>query len=262
MFKVSVFLLSLSTVCAISGAGHAETAKPNSVVPPVTETVKEVAVTAIAVPEPVAKPAPPMTAQAIATSLRPNERDDYLPTARWGNDGSRALWTRVVQSSLRAHASNLPTITPKDIQDWCPAYTQASVKQREAFWIGLVSTLVKHESTYRPTAVGGGDLWYGLMQIFPSTARLYKCNARSGGALKHGPSNLACGLRIMSKTVARDQVVSRKMRGVAADWGPFHSRKKRTDMMAWTRKQPYCKPLGTLRPTARPQDFPTDISAG
>jgi hypothetical protein len=56
----------------------------------------------------------------------------------------------------------------------------------------------------------------------------------------------------MAKTVARDQVVSRKMRGVAADWGPFHSSKKRNDMMAWTRSQSYCKPVGSVRPVARP----------
>ena len=254
MLKRSFFLLCLSSACTFAGGSWAETATSAPVAPAVSETTTEV----LALPDTVST----ATSQAIAASLRPQGRDSYLPNARWGNDGRSALWTRVVQSSLRAHASNLPTITPADIQDWCPAYSKASVKQREAFWIGLVSTLVKHESTYRPTAVGGGDLWYGLMQIFPSTARLYKCNARSGGALKHGPSNLACGLRIMSKTVARDQVVSRKMRGVAADWGPFHSRKKRTDMMAWTRKQPYCKPLGTLRPTARPADFQTDISAG
>lgn len=191
--------------------------------------------------------------QAIATSLRPKARDSFLPPARWGSKGSSALWTRVVQSSLRAHASNLPKLTPHDIADWCPAYPTASIQQREAFWVGLVSSLVKHESTFRPTAVGGGDLWFGLMQIFPSTARLYKCRATSGSALKNGPANLSCGLRIMAKTVARDKVVSRKMRGVAADWGPFHSSKKRNDMMAWTRSQSYCKPMGSLRPVARPQ---------
>ena len=53
--------------------------------------------------------------------------------------------------------------------------------------------------------------------------------------------------------MARDRVVSQNMRGVAADWGPFHSRKKREDMIAWTREQPYCAGLPrSLKPVARP----------
>jgi hypothetical protein len=59
----------------------------------------------------------------------------------------------------------------------------------------------------------------------------------------------------MTRTVGRDRVVSAGMRGVAADWGPFHSRKKRMDMMQWTRKQSYCKPLNSVRPKARLKPF-------
>ena len=241
MFRVIVFILVASGAFVGATTTRAQTPETGATV---------------SVAEPV-ETAPPYRTfsagrQAVAKSLRPVARDSFLPAARWGNNGASALWTRVVQSSLRAHAANLPKLTPEDIADWCPAYPTASIKQREAFWVGLVSSLVKHESTFRPTAVGGGDLWYGLMQIFPSTARLYKCRATTGSALKSGPANLSCGLRIMAKTVARDQVVSRKMRGVAADWGPFHSSKKRNDMMAWTRSQSYCKPVGTVRPVARP----------
>jgi hypothetical protein len=39
----------------------------------------------------------------------------------------------------------------------------------------------------------------------------------------------------MGETVPRDGVVSRGMRGVAADWGPFHSSRKREDMRQWLR---------------------------
>jgi hypothetical protein len=153
---------------------------------------------------------------------------------------------------LRGHASGLPQIVPRDIDTWCPAYRTAGREQREAFWVGLLSALAKHESTYRPTAVGGGGRWYGLLQILPGTARGYGCRARTGSALLHGPSNLSCALRIMAKTVRRDGVVSEGMRGVAADWGPFHSRSKRRDMAEWTRAQTYCKPLSSTRPKARP----------
>lgn len=187
----------------------------------------------------------------------PPAREGNLPRTRWeGIPGSR-LWTRAALASLKDHARILPEMVPADITDWCPAYPTASMEKRRAFWAGFLSALVKHESTYRPWAVGGGGRWYGLTQILPSTARGYKCRARSGEALKHAPSNLSCALRIMAHTVSRDGVVSRGMRGVAADWGPLHSRKKRHDMMAWTKRQSYCKPLSAVRPRARPRSVTT-----
>ncbi|EIE50882.1 hypothetical protein C357_11679 [Citreicella sp. 357] len=194
--------------------------------------------------------------QAVTVSLRPTPRRVHIPEARWGTSGGRKQWSLAALSALRGPAERLPEIVPDDISTWCPAYPSAGREDREAFWVGLVSTLAKHESTYRPTAVGGGGLWYGLLQILPSTARLYNCQARSGTALQDPRMNLACGLRIMAKTVSRDRVVSRNMRGVAADWGPFHSRNKREDMIAWTRSQSYCAGLPkSLKPVARPDSW-------
>ncbi|MBN9887462.1 transglycosylase SLT domain-containing protein [Salipiger abyssi] len=203
--------------------------------------------------DPVRLPPIAKVTAAVSESLRPQVRRMRIPEARWGRSADRNTWSLAALSALRGHASRLPETVPADISTWCPAYPSATQADREAFWLGLVSTLAKHESTYRPTAVGGGGLWYGLLQILPSTARLYGCEARSGAALKDPRLNLACGLRIMAKTVARDGVVSRNMRGVAADWGPFHSRAKREDMIAWTRAQPYCAGLPrSLKPVARP----------
>ena len=163
------------------------------------------------------------------------------------------LWTRAALSALKQHGSGLVEMVPDDIGDWCPAYPQASADNRRAFWVGFLSALAKHESTYRPYAVGGGGRWFGLLQILPATARGYGCRARSGQALKDGPANLSCAIRIMARTVPRDGVVSRRRRGVAADWGPMVSRKKRSEMMAWTKSQTYCKPLSAVRPQQRPK---------
>lgn len=199
--------------------------------------------------------------QAVSQSLKPVKRSAFhIPNARWSNKGEKRAWTAALVKSLRSHGSVLPKIVPRDIGEWCPAYPSSDIQQREAFWVGLVSSLAWHESTHRPAAVGGGGQWYGLVQIYPDTARRYDCVARSGQALKDPVDNLSCGIRIMARTVKRDQVVSRGMRGVAADWGPFHSRKKRTDMMAWTRKQDYCQGMGqSLRPVARPQISVTPV---
>lgn len=196
---------------------------------------------------------PQVSEQAVKTSLRPVARRMVIPAARWDKTSGRKSWTLATLSALKTHATVLPDIVPRDIAEYCPAYPHAPREVREAFWVGLTSALAWHESTHRPGAVGGGGKWYGLTQILPATARGYGCKARSGEALKDPEDNLSCALRIMAKTVKRDRVISAGMRGVAADWGPFHSAKKRADMKAWTRKQPYCSGLfSSLKPVARP----------
>jgi hypothetical protein len=179
------------------------------------------------------------------------DRDGNIPRTRWEHVPGSVLWTRSALSALKQHGTPLAAMVPEDIADWCPAYPRAAADQRRAFWVGFLSALAKHESTYRAKAVGGGGRWFGLLQILPATARGYGCRAGSGDALKHGPDNLSCAIRIMAHTVPRDGVVSRGKRGVAADWGPLHSAEKRADMMRWTRSQSYCKPLNSVRPRAR-----------
>lgn len=191
---------------------------------------------------------------------KPPDREENLPRTRWEGSARGQLWTHAALSALKEHGAPLPQTVPADIADWCPAYEGAGLKQRRAFWVGLLSALAKHESTFRPTAVGGGGKWFGLLQISPGTARGYGCRARSGSALKDGTANLSCAIRIMAVTVPRDGVVSKGMRGVAADWGPFHSRQKRADMMKWTRRQPYCKPMNSVRPRPRPIEVASAVA--
>lgn len=185
----------------------------------------------------------------------PPARDGNIPRTRWEHRADAPLLTRTALSALKAHGAALTEIVPRDIAAWCPAYSQASNARRRAFWVGFLSALAKHESTYNPRAVGGGGRWYGLLQILPATARGYKCRAGSGEALRDGPDNLSCAVRIMAHTVLRDGVVSEGMRGVAADWGPLHNATKRQDMQRWTQAQSYCKPLSSVRPRARPARF-------
>jgi hypothetical protein len=205
---------------------------------------------------PVPRPGTLRTAAAApALSLRPVARDPWAaPTLRWDGHPQDMDWTLAAMAALRGPGASLVQTMPRDIADWCPGYADAGAGQRRAFWAGLVSTLAWHESTHREDAVGGGGRWFGLVQISPATARYRGCRATSGQALLDGPANLACGLRIMGETVPRDGVVSRGMRGVAADWGPFHSSRKREDMRQWLRAQDYCQPVAQAlrRPVMRP----------
>ena len=193
------------------------------------------------------------TLPSFETTLRPPPRRPALPSTRWEHKKGHAGWTRAALSALKGHGKPLVDLVPADIGNWCPAYPQASDADRRAFWVGFLSALAKHESTYRATAVGGNGRWYGLLQILPGTARGYKCNVGTGRALKDGAANLSCAIRIMAVTVPRDGVIyGRGGRGVAADWGPMRSKSKRRDMSGWLREQSYCQSRSTLRPKPRP----------
>ena len=144
---------------------------------------------------------------------------------------------------------------PKDIVDWCPAYPDNPPDVRVAFWVGLLSTVSRYESNWRPRAVGGGNQWFGLMQIYPPTAEFRDCRVQSGRGLLNGPDNLSCAVRIMAITVPRDQAISVKdtrWRGVAADWGPMRTDWMRRDMQNYTKRQSYCRLLSEVRPKERP----------
>jgi len=165
------------------------------------------------------------------------EAEATLPAMRWDFRPEADIWTAATLDALEQHGSELPAMTPEDIDVFCPRYRTASEEDRRAFWAGLFSALAKHESTWNPAAVGGGGRWFGLVQIDPRTAQGYGCNARTGQALKNGAANLQCAVRIATAQVSKRGTVSRGM----LDWGPFHSEGKRADMKAWTREQSYCQ---------------------
>ena len=190
-------------------------------------------------PQKIAGPPALPAAEESATVIK-SAADMPRPRMRWDHRPESATWTQAAMTALATHGAPLTKIEPRDIETWCPAYRDSPIEDRRAFWAGLLSALAKHESTWRPDAVGGGGRWFGLVQIAPATARGYGCKARSGDALKNGAGNLSCAIRIMAHTVPRDGVVAAGGGGVAADWGPFVMSSKRADMAGWTSRQRYC----------------------
>ncbi len=163
-----------------------------------------------------------------------------IPASRWDSRPESEEWTLATLEALNTDGATLVNMVPADINRYCPGYAEADRTERKAFWVNFVAALARHESTWRPEVSGGGGRWHGLLQIAPATARNYGCAVSSVAGLKDGEQNLSCGVRIMARTVKRDGVISEGMRGVAADWGPFHQAEKRSDIQAWTRSQPYC----------------------
>lgn len=170
-------------------------------------------------------------------------QEQTFPDMRWSHVSGSDAWDEAALAALETHGQSLVEVVPEDIGRWCPAYATADVPQREAFWVGLLSAMAKHESTYKPTAVSPNGKWYGLLQISPATARGYECRAGSGSALKDGSENVSCAIRILAVTVPRDGVIATKdsrWRGVAADWGPMRVGSKQQDISGWLNAQPFC----------------------
>jgi len=189
--------------------------------------------------------------EAALGAIRPEPRQPWSsPAMAWDDVEGAGAWTQAALGALRGPAAPLVGMVPADIHAWCPAYPEAGAAQRAAFWAGLVSSLAYYESTHNPQARGNDGPWFGLLQIVPATARFYGCEAGRAADLVDGAANVRCGLRIMATTVLRDGVISQGMQGIAADWGPFHSTRKREGMRDFVLNQAYCIPQ--TRPEMRP----------
>ncbi len=166
---------------------------------------------------------------------------EALPKMRWDGHASAKVWTVSALAAVADHDSKLASKVPGDIDVWCPGYDNASTDQRRAFWVAVLSGVAKYESGYNAKAAGAGR-YFGLMQISPKTAAAYRCEARSGAALKDGSANLDCAIKIIAQQVGRDGMVTGNgNRGVARDWGPMSKASVRRAISGWTSQQAYCK---------------------
>lgn len=161
---------------------------------------------------------------------------------RWDSRPEAHSWTAATLSVVARHDAELAAHVPGDIAAFCPGYEHASLSNRRAFWVGLLSATAKHESGYNPKASGGGGRYIGLMQISSRTAKQNGCTATTSAELKDGAANLECAVQIMAPHVAADGLVAGQGgRGIGRDWGPFHNRADRSEIAEWTSKQAYCQ---------------------
>ena len=197
-------------------------------------------------------------------AVGPEPRPVFTAEARWDGTGQGEALSVAAMRAIDAAPHDLTEVVPADIGAWCPGYERNPRHLRAAFWVGTVSALARYESTFNPQAVGGGGAWHGLLQIAPATARAYGCEAGSGEALRDGEANIACAIRIMSRTVSRDGVVAARGDGIAADWGPMSREALRETIREWVSGQSYCQATGAvwaaLVPPPRPKGLAPEQS--
>jgi transglycosylase-like protein with SLT domain len=247
-------------------AGLAASAEPLAPMPPEPE-VSAFAILASTAPSAQQAPLRPQ-ARALASipveisvqtgaTLRPEVRPVFTAEARWDDRAQGEVWSVAAMKAIEDAPRDLTDLVPADIDEWCPGYVNNPPQLRAAFWVGTVSALARYESNFNPQAQGGGGAWHGLLQISPATARHYDCDATTPAELHDGEANLQCAIRIMSRTVTRDGVVSDGDEGIAADWGPMSNPDLRAQMRHWVSEQSYCEKnyavMASLRPVARPE---------
>jgi hypothetical protein len=165
-----------------------------------------------------------------------------LPAMRWDSAAKAAEWTAEALAQVAEHDAELTDLIPKDIDVYCPGYAQASLQDRRAFWVSIISATAKYESGFNAKAIGLHGRYVGLMQISLATARHSGCDATTTATLKDGKANLSCAIDIVAPRVAADGMVAGDgNKGIARDWGPWAKARTRATIAKWTRAQAYCQ---------------------
>jgi len=199
---------------------------------------------------------PPLTVRAEPTPANDNAAvAEAFPVLRWGDAPDRVAWTRVLLRAVDEHGADLvrPDLAVADAATYCPGYGRLDRAGRRIFWAALLSSLAEPESGFDPRssfvesfrdATGDRVVSRGLLQLSLESARGYGCVLRDADQLHDPATNLACGVRILNRLVARGGAVSTRVgtswRGAAAYWSPFRTNQGRERVAGWVRGQPFC----------------------
>ena len=192
------------------------------------------------------------TASAIAGSLSHYKKTDY---AAWSTENPDGSWTRITEQAVAQSA--LVHLVPADVQNFCPSYARLTQKQRSQFWVALFSAMAKPESNFKPHSFyqekfndgkGRPVISRGLLQISHESANQprYSCGVKQPHSLHDPKVNLSCGVKIMSKWVKTDGVISQSgwsktPKGGARYWSTLRPQRGKVQSIAgFTRALPFC----------------------
>jgi hypothetical protein len=190
----------------------------------------------------------------VAGSLSHNKSTDYAAWSEKNLDGS---WTRMTEQAVAQ--SPLVKLVPADVQSFCPLYASLPQQQRSKFWVALFSAMAKPESNFKPQsfyqekfkdAQGRRVISRGLLQISHESANQsrYACDIKQPHSLHDPKVNLSCGVKIMSKWVQTDGVISQPRwskdpKGGARYWSTLRPQRGKVQSIAnFTRQLPFCDP--------------------
>lgn len=196
-------------------------------------------------------------ASAAAGSLSHNKSADY---AAWSGKNPDGSWTRLTEQAVAQ--SPLVSLVPADVQQFCPRYASLPAQQRGKFWVALFSAMAKPESNFKPQSFyqekfkdgkGRRVVSRGLLQISHESANQprYACAIKQPQSLHDPKVNLNCGVKIMSKWVKTDGVISqphwkKQPQGGARYWSTLRAQRGHlAEISKFTRGLPFCQPAAS-----------------
>ncbi len=179
------------------------------------------------------------------------------PRTAWSDHAQARAWTEATRAALDAEGAPLLQGAYADIGAFCPRYAEAEPAVKRDFWVVIVSEIAALESALEPARVSPGSVAAGsrrgLLQISSGAAERYACEA-NGVALLEAPVNLACGVKILAATSARDGVVTGwggdGWRGAARYWEALRKPEALARIQARANAQAFCAPERRRRPGA------------
>jgi hypothetical protein len=135
----------------------------------------------------------------------------------WDEANPSQSWAHHIDQAIDDYGQKLLDNPPRDIQEFCPNYTNLNDRKKKVFWIHLMNSIAKRESRFDPgvgndeSIFNGNDadstqlnvISRGLMQISYSSARSrhykkYGCQPTSAASMHTPRTNLQCGIAIFS----------------------------------------------------------------
>lgn len=199
----------------------------------------------------------------MAGSISHQKSSDY---AAWSENNRDGSWTRITEQAVAQ--SPLIKLVPADIQNFCPLYASLQKQQRSQFWVALFSAMAKPESNFKPQSFyqekfkdgkGRRVISRGLLQISHESANQarYSCDIKQPQHLHDPKVNLSCGVKIMSKWVKTDGVISqpgwsKEPKGGARYWSTLRPQRGKVQQIAnFTRQLPFCDPYASRSTKAK-----------
>lgn len=176
---------------------------------------------------------------------------------QWQN----ASYQQSAEATLLNEGVPLIFSDPADIAEYCPAWAQLNGYERLSFWADLLAAMAVHESRHNPQArhverfndrFGKPVVSRGLLQLSQESANGYGCGIRQAEQLHNPAENIRCAVRILSRWVAEDGVISayvsdgskkpfKPWRGGARYWSVLRANGKTADIQQNLRDSALCR---------------------
>ncbi len=201
------------------------------------------------------QPAPPVTPPPTGGTDYTHNLKNVIPL--WENHTSQGkAWTEFVNRELDLNGQNLLDVIPADRNLFCANYSNLSEQQRKAYWVFLISSMVRFESNFNPSASytegfddaqGNAVVSRGLLQLSIESGNSYGCQFKSAQEVHDPLKNLSCGVKILNRWLGRDGRIAGKVdskwRGGARYWSVLREGDKTSykSILSWSQNLSICK---------------------